>query len=64
MIDVDGSYLARKHQQLLTAGVNVAPLELPPVPPTGWKAVAEANFKEVGEEMPRMMSGIVQSLTH
>lgn len=35
----------------------VAPLGLPPIPPTGWKAVTETNFKEVSEEMPRMMSG-------
>ena len=55
VVDVDGSYLARKHQQLLMAGVNVGPLKLPPVPPTGWKAVDEINFKEVVEEMPRMM---------
>ena len=44
VIDVDGSYLARKHQQLQVDGVNVAPLGVPPIPPSGWNAVSESNF--------------------
>ena len=64
VVDVDGSYRARKHQQLLVAGVNVAPLGLPPVPPTGWTAVNETNFREHVEEMPKMTSSmsVVQAI--
>ena len=36
VVDVDGSYLARKYQQLQMAGVNVAPLGLPPIPTPNW----------------------------
>ena len=57
VIGVDGSYLARKHQQLQVDGVNVAPLGVPPIPPSGWNAVSETNFKEAVEKMPKMMSG-------
>ena len=57
VMDVDGSYLARKHQQLQVDGVNVAPLGVPPIPPSGWNAVSETNFKEAVEKMPKMMSG-------
>ena len=35
----------------------MAPLGFPPIPPTGWKAVTETNFRKAVEEMPRMMSG-------
>ena len=58
VVDMDGSYLARKHQQLLVAGVKVAPFGLPPLPPIGWTAVNETNFKEHVEEMPKMTSGM------
>lgn len=63
VVDVDGSYLAQKHHHLQMAGVNVAPLGLPPLPPTGWKAVTETNFREAVEEMPRMMSGNALTFT-
>ena len=62
VIDVDGSYLARKHQQLQVDGVNVAPLGVPPIPPSGWNAVSETNFKEAVEKMPKMMSGNKKTL--
>ena len=35
-MDVDGSYLSRKHQELLAAGVSVVPLGPPTLPPSGW----------------------------
>ena len=53
VIDVDGSYLVRKHQQLQVDGVNVAPLGIPPVPPSGWDALSETNFKEAIGKMPK-----------
>ena len=54
VVDVDGSYLARKHHQLQQAGVNVAVLGLPPVPPRGWIAITENNFKEIAPKIPRL----------
>ena len=62
VIDVDGSYLARKHQQLQVDGVNVAPLGIPPVPPSGWDALSETNFKEAIGKMPKMTSGNQQAM--
>ena len=40
VVDVDGSYLPRKHEQLKQAGVLVAPLS-PPL--GGWETVTEEN---------------------
>ena len=57
MIDIDGSYLARKHQELQKTGVNVAPLGHPSIPPSGWDAVKGENFKFAVEKMPRVTSG-------
>ena len=62
VIDVDGSYLARKHQKLQVDGVNVAPLDIPPVPPSGWDALSETNFKEARGKMPKMTSGNQQAM--
>ena len=44
VIDVDGSYLVRKHEQLRQAGVNVAPLGPPSLPLSGWITINEANY--------------------
>ena len=46
VIDVDGSYLIRKHQKLQQAGINVAPLKLPSVPLTSWDSINDKNFTE------------------
>ena len=62
VIDVDGPYLARKHQKLQVDGVNVAPLGIPPVPPSGWNALSETNYKEAVEKMPKMTSGNQQEI--
>ena len=57
MIDTDGSYLAKNHQQLQVARVNEASLGLPPIPPNGWRPLSENNFKQIVNEMLRMMPG-------
>ena len=62
MIDVDWSYLARKHQQLQVDGVNVAPLGIPSVPPSGWNAMTETDCKEAVEKMPKLTSGNQQEI--
>ena len=60
VVDVDGSYLSRKHQQLLAAGVSVVPLGPPTLPPSGWSwiTMGEANYAEVARKMTRMLPGL------
>jgi len=57
VVDVDGSYLHRKHQHLTDSGVNVAPLELPPPPITGWVSVTEENVHSLSEDVPQVTAG-------
>lgn len=61
MIDVDGSYLPRKHEQLKQAGVQVAPLSPPPIPPGGWEAVTEDNHRDMAEKIPTVLPGRIPS---
>lgn len=57
VIDVDGSYLQRKHQQLTQRGEKLAPLGLPPCPPFGWKTVSERNYCDISKEIPKVTQG-------
>lgn len=57
MIDVDGSHLYKKHQQLAVSGVTVAPLTHPSPPLSGWKSVIETSVKTLAKEVPRVTSG-------
>ena len=59
IVDVDGSYLFRKHKHLKESGLNVAPLELPPAPLRGWGSVSEGNVNEVAEKMPKVTAGML-----
>ena len=56
IVDVDGSYLYRKKQQLVSQGIRTLPLSLPSVPLTGWEVVTADNYKE--KNVPRVMSGM------
>ena len=55
VVDVDGSYLYRKEQQLISQGVSTLPLSLPSVPLTGWEVISADNYKE--KNVPKVMSG-------
>ena len=57
VIDVDGSYLPRKYERLRQAGLNVAPLDPPSVPPAGWEDVNEDNHKDMAEKIPVVLPG-------
>ena len=57
VVDVDGSYLIRKHQKLQQAGINVAPLKLPSVPLTSWDSINDKNFTEATRKVPKLTSG-------
>ena len=57
VVDIDGSYLYKKHQRLAATGVNVAPLALPSPPLSGWGSVTETNVKMLANNVPRVTSG-------
>ena len=59
VVDVDGSYLVRKHEQLRQAGVNVAPLGPPSLPLSGWITITinKANCKDKSQKIPRVLPG-------
>ena len=59
VVDVDGSYLVKKYEQLRLAGVNVAPLGPPSLPLSGWIVINEANYKDESKKIPRMLPGIL-----
>lgn len=61
VIDVDGSYLERKLEQLQQSGRPVAPLGLPSSPPMGWVTVDEASYKDISSKIPKMLPGTVYS---
>ena len=54
IVDVDGSYLYRKQQQL-----NIEPsvLQLPSPPLSGWDVVINTNTKEMATVVPRVTPG-------
>ena len=61
VIDVDGSYLPRKHEQLKQAGVQLAPLSPPPIPPGGWEVVTKDNHRDMAKKMPVVLLGRLPS---
>ena len=57
VVDVDGSYLFKKHQSLTDAGAQIAPLGISDVPMIGWEPVDAKNFKSMSEKIPRVTPG-------
>ena len=58
MVDVNGSYLERKHKQMMDAGMTVAPLGAPTgTPLAGWEVMTEANVKDLAKKLPQVTSG-------
>ena len=58
VVDVDGSYLYRKHQRLFESGFKVAPLDVPCPPITGWECITDENVCSVAPKVPRVTSGV------
>ena len=58
VVDVDGSYLYRKHKNMADSGIIVAPLPLPSVPLSGWEAVSQDNVAEISLKVPHVTSGM------
>ena len=57
VIDVDGTYLYKKHQRFALKDANVALLTLPIPPLSGWESVTESNVKALAKKVPRVKSG-------
>ena len=57
VIDVDGSYVYRKEQQLISQGVSTLPLPLPTVPLTGRELVTADNYHQ--KNIPKLMPGSI-----
>ena len=64
IVDVDGSYLWRKQQQLKESGVVVENVGLPSPPPSGWVTINETNHKELAKDLPTVTSGWKISTMH
>lgn len=56
IVDVDGSYLLRKEQRLISEGVQTMPLSAPAVPLSGWELLTKDNYKEL--VIPTVTSGM------
>lgn len=52
VVDVDGTYLERKRQSLLSANVNVAPLPIPNFPLHGWESIDGSNVDVIAKQLP------------
>ena len=52
VVDVDGTYLERKRQSLVSSNVNVAPLPPPNFPLHGWQSVEESNAEQIATQLP------------
>ena len=57
VVDVDGSYLYRKQQTLLSRGAALLPLPLPAPPLAGWVLVTDSNVDSVAASIPNVTSG-------
>ncbi len=57
VVDVDGSHLYRKYQQLVDSGATVAPISHPPPPLSGWESVTANNRMEYAQKIPLVTQG-------
>ena len=57
LVDVDGLYLYKKHRALTEAGKQVAPLPLPTVPVSGWRAINRDSVANVSPLVPTVTNG-------
>ena len=62
VVDVDGSYLHKKHKALVEAGKEVSSLSKPLPPLCGWMAITQENFKTMADKIPLITSGIRPTL--
>ena len=58
VVDVDGSYLYRKEQNLIAAGVITSPVDLPEPPVAGWEQLKADNHTEFCPKIPQVTPGV------
>ena len=58
VIDVDGSYLYRKQQQLSSAGITITAAHAPSPPITGWESVTSENVSTMSTKVPCVTPGM------
>ena len=62
IVDVDGSYLYKKHLRLEASGFVLAPMTPPTSAPlSGWDVVTEANATTMAQKLPCVTVGMVYS---
>ena len=59
VVDVDGSYLYKKHKDMNEKGENVVPLKPPMPPPLGWVTVTKENYSTIASSIPPVTAGIM-----
>lgn len=52
VVDVDGTYLEKKRQRLMSSNITVAPLPTPYFPLHGWIEVKDKNAQSAAKDMP------------
>ena len=57
VVDVDGSYLYKKHKTLTDTGHKLVPLNPPAPPPSGWVTVSSENYLQVAADLPTVTAG-------
>ena len=63
IVDVDGSYLYKKHHELSHSGVPVPHLDPPSSPPiTGWETVTEKNVGSIATRLSVVTLGMCDLL--
>ena len=56
-MDVDGSYVYRKYQQMVSSGIAASDPGPPPLPLTGWEQILETNYKDMAKKIPKVTHG-------
>lgn len=57
VIDVDGSYLFRKKQQLLLSSDDTLDTAVPTIPLSGWEPIDDSNYQNMGKKIPLVSHG-------
>lgn len=57
VVDVDGSYVYRKYQNMVSSGITVSDPGVPAIPLTGWEQITELNYKEMAKKIPKVTHG-------
>lgn len=57
VVDVDGSYLHRKYQNMVSRGITASDPGVQAMPLTGWEQITEGNYKEMTKKIPKVTHG-------